>query len=248
MPATLERSIVAWPRRDSGAQWPAVDRRRRRRPAALPLHHYWEIEPEGNRSAFYLIAKRILDVVGAVVMLVVFSPLLAAIYCILWVTTGGKPFFCQERLGYCGRRFILYKFRTMVQDAERQLLRVQNEQTGPVFKNSRDPRVTRIGRVLRRTSLDEFPQLFNVLIGDMSLVGPRPPLEAEVRRYSPWQWRRMSVKPGLTCLWQVSGRCEIEFLEWVRMDLWYVDHQDLLVDLYLLAKTPVSVLSCRGAY
>ena len=248
MPAVLERSAKARPRAGADVKWPAVDRRRRSRSAVLPVRHFREVEPGGNRSLFYRAAKRTIDLLGAVALLLFFSPLLVVVTLILWITTRGKPIFRQERLGHCGRRFTLYKFRTMVVGAARQREGVQNEQTGPVFKNSRDPRVTRIGRILRKTSLDEFPQLFNVLAGSMSLVGPRPPIESEVLRYEPWQQRRLSVKPGLTCLWQVSGRCEIEFLEWVRMDLWYADHQSLPVDLYLLAMTPLSILSCRGAY
>jgi lipopolysaccharide/colanic/teichoic acid biosynthesis glycosyltransferase len=119
---------------------------------------------------------------------------------------------------------------------------------GPVFKNRQDPRVTRIGRVLRTLSIDELPQLFNVLAGHMSLVGPRPPLLKEVEQYEPWQRRRLAVKPGLTCVWQVSGRNEVGFDDWVRMDLWYIDNQHLLTDLKLLARTPSIVLSRRGAY
>ena len=123
-----------------------------------------------------------------------------------------------------------------------------NECTGPVFKNRRDPRVTRLGRILRKTSLDETPQLFHVLLGQMSLVGP-PPLDVrEVARFDPWQIRRMAVKPGLTCLWQVSGRSDVGFEEWTRMDLWYVRNQSLLVDLELLWRTPLKVLGGKGAY
>jgi lipopolysaccharide/colanic/teichoic acid biosynthesis glycosyltransferase len=136
----------------------------------------------------------------------------------------------------------------MVLAAESLQRQVTNEKDGPIFKNRRDPRITRIGSVLRKLSIDEMPQLFNVIRGEMSLVGPRPPIETEVQKYEHWQLRRLAVKPGLTCLWQVSGRCEIGFLQWVRMDLWYIDRQSLLLDLILLAKTPWSVLSGRGAY
>jgi lipopolysaccharide/colanic/teichoic acid biosynthesis glycosyltransferase len=142
----------------------------------------------------------------------------------------------------------MLKFRTMLPDADRRQHTVVNEKGGPIFKNRHDPRVTRLGRLLRRTSLDELPQLLNVLLGDMSLVGPRPPLAKEVARYKAWQRRRLAVQPGLTCLWQVSGRSEIGFEDWVRMDLWYVRNQGFLVDLKLLLKTPGSVLSARGAY
>jgi lipopolysaccharide/colanic/teichoic acid biosynthesis glycosyltransferase len=164
------------------------------------------------------------------------------------VTTKGRPFFCQERVGLCGRTFLLYKFRTMVLNADKLQHLVENEQDGPIFKNRIDPRITRIGRFLRSSSIDELPQLLNVLLGQMSLVGPRPPLAFEVAEYEPWQRQRLSVKPGLTCVWQVSGRSEIGFEEWMHMDAWYVQHQNLLLDLKLLLKTPWVVLSRRGAF
>jgi len=206
------------------------------------------VRPEGNRSAVYLAAKRLLDVVGALVLLAMLGPIMLATYVALLFTTRGRPIFRQERLGHCGRRFTLYKFRTMHVDAHRHQDEVLNEQDGPIFKNRRDPRITRLGQFLRSTSIDEMPQLFNVLSGQMSLVGPRPPLAKEVAQYEPWQRGRLAVKPGLTCLWQVSGRSEIGFEDWVRMDLWYVQHQNLLTDLTLLLKTPWTVLSRRGAY
>ena len=206
------------------------------------------VGPEGNRSVWYSGAKRALDVAGALVLLVLFSPILLTAYVVLWLTTGGKPIFCQERLGHCGRRFTMYKFRTMHLDAIARQEEVRNEQDGPIFKNRHDPRVTRVGRFLRSTSIDELPQLINVLLGQMSLVGPRPPLAKEVARYRPEQLRRLAVKPGLTCLWQVSGRSRVGFEEWVSMDLWYIRNQGLLTDLSLLIRTPWSVLSRRGAY
>jgi lipopolysaccharide/colanic/teichoic acid biosynthesis glycosyltransferase len=202
----------------------------------------------GNRSALYLGAKRLLDVVGALVLLSVLWPIMLATYVVLLFTARGRPIFRQERLGHRGRPFTLYKFRTMCPDAVGRQHEVSNEQDGPIFKNRRDPRITRFGHFLRSTSIDETPQLFNVLLGQMSLVGPRPPLAKEVAGYEPWQRVRLAVKPGLTCLWQVSGRSEIGFEEWVRMDLWYVEHQNLLTDLKLLVKTPWTVISQRGAY
>jgi len=206
------------------------------------------VPAEGNRRPAYRVAKRALDVLGAAALLVVLSPILLGLLVVLTVTTRGRPIFCQRRLGYRGRPFTMFKFRTMRPDAEQVRHLVANEQSGPVFKNRRDPRVTRIGRFLRKTSLDEAPQLINVLLGQMSLVGPRPPIGAEVARYEPWQRRRLAVKPGLTCLWQVSGRSEISFEDWVRMDLWYVRNQGLGTDLKLLLRTPGSVIACRGAY
>jgi len=164
------------------------------------------------------------------------------------VTTRGKPLFVQTRLGHRGKPFPMIKFRTMALDAEQRRDEVENEKDGPIFKNRNDARITRIGRFLRKTSLDETPQLLNVLLGHMSLVGPRPPIGAEVAAYEPWQRRRLAVKPGLTCLWQVSGRSEIDFEDWVRMDLWYVQNQGWTTDLELLIRTPWVVLTGRGAY
>jgi lipopolysaccharide/colanic/teichoic acid biosynthesis glycosyltransferase len=143
----------------------------------------------------------------------------------------------------------MLKFRTMRLDAEQVRHLVANQHQGaPIFKSKTDPRITPIGRILRKTSLDELPQLWNVLVGDMALVGPRPPLAKEVAQYQPWQRRRLAVRPGLTCLWQVSGRSEIGFEDWVRMDIWYLKHQNLWTDIKLLLRTPWTVLTGRGAY
>jgi lipopolysaccharide/colanic/teichoic acid biosynthesis glycosyltransferase len=207
----------------------------------------WHIAPAGNRSRGYLIAKRVFDVAGAVVVLVFVLPVLLATFLVLMVTTRGHPIFSQYRLGFLGRPFRLYKFRTMVPDAEKLRSLVKNEQEGPVFKNRADPRITSVGRFLRKTSIDELPQLFNVLRGDMSLIGPRPPLQHEVLQYTPLQRKRLSVRPGLSCLWQVSGRNEIGFTQWMQMDLWYVKHQNMLTDLAILLRTPWAVISRRGA-
>lgn len=221
-------------------------------PVSLALHqlHSGEpfVRPEGNRSLLYRFTKRAIDIAGALVAIVLFLPVMLPVFLLLLVTTRGKPLFFQERVGYCGRRFKMVKFRTMRLDAERVQHLVANEQDGPIFKNKRDPRITRLGRILRRTSIDEMPQLFNVLLGDMSLVGPRPPVLKEVLEYQPWQRRRLAVRPGLTCLWQVSGRSDVSFEQWVHMDLWYVQHQSLWTDLKLLIQTPWTVLTMRGAY
>ena len=206
------------------------------------------VSPGGNLSPAYRITKRLLDIVGALGLLVLLGPVMLAVFLILLVATRGKPLFWQLRAGYRGRPFLMFKFRTMALDAARRQHEVPNEQDGPIFKNRRDPRITRFGRLLRKTSLDETPQLFHVLFGRMSLVGPRPLPVEEVARFEPWQRRRLAVMPGLTCLWQVSGRSEIGFDDWVRMDLWYVRHQGLWTDLKLLLFTPASVLGCRGAY
>jgi lipopolysaccharide/colanic/teichoic acid biosynthesis glycosyltransferase len=206
------------------------------------------VPAEGNLAASYLAAKRAMDIAGALVLLALLAPVMLLSLAVLFITTRGKPIFRQVRLGWQGRPFVMYKFRTMVVGAEQRRSEVPNEQSGPVFKNRRDWRVTRFGRFLRRTSLDETPQLLNVLAGQMSLVGPRPPLAHEVARYKPWQRRRLAVRPGLTCFWQVGGRSEIAFEDWARLDLRYVRLQGLAIDLGLLLKTPWSVLSGRGAY
>jgi lipopolysaccharide/colanic/teichoic acid biosynthesis glycosyltransferase len=216
--------------------------------AAWLDHRDFLVPAEGNLSPAYLAVKRALDVFGALLLLVMLAPLMSLTYAVLYVTTGGRPIFRQERVGHRGRMFPMYKFRTMRLDALSMQAQVKNEKDGPIFKNRRDPRITRLGRLLRSFSIDETPQLFNILAGHMSLVGPRPPIASEVTQYQPWQFRRLAVQPGLTCLWQVSGRCEIGFDDWVRMDLWYLENQSLLTDLKLLLRTPLSVLSRRGAY
>lgn len=228
--------------RDCSTAYRALERR------FAKARNHFVILPAGNRSRLYLGMKRLLDIVGALFFIALFSPILLVTYVVLTMTTKGKPIFVQERVGLCGRHFRMYKFRTMRLDAEKIQHLVKNEKDGPIFKSVVDPRITRLGRCLRSTSIDEMPQLFNVLFGDMSLVGPRPPIPKEVAKYQPWQRARLRLKPGLTCLWQVSGRSEIGFEDWVRMDIWYSEHQNLGTDIKLLAKTPVSVISRRGAY
>ena len=202
----------------------------------------------GNSSAAYQFVKRLLDIAGSLALILALSPLLLALLVVLTITTRGRPLFWQRRAGHLGKTFLMVKFRTMRLDADKIKHTVANESAGPVFKNRRDPRVTCLGRILRKTSLDETPQLFHVLFGRMSLVGPRPLDVREVARFAPWQVRRLAVKPGLTCLWQVSGRSDIGFEEWSRMDLWYVRNQSLKTDIELLWRTPFSVLGCKGAY
>ena len=196
-----------------------------------------------------LAAKRAIDLVLALVLFVVTLPLqlLAALAILLF--SGAPVFFRQVRCGLNGRHFTLLKFRTMEAGAEDRLAEIShlNEMTGPVFKARRDPRLTAAGKLLRRLSIDELPQLWNVIVGDMSLVGPRPPLPDEVSRYEPWQRRRLSMKPGLTCLWQVSGRSELDFDRWMALDLKYIDTWSPLLDLKILLKTVPAVLSGRGA-
>jgi exopolysaccharide biosynthesis polyprenyl glycosylphosphotransferase len=198
-----------------------------------------------------LLAKRAMDFIGAGVGLLVLGPLVmlpAAIA--IKLTSPGPILFRQRRSGLHGRQFTMYKFRSMVSNAEmlRTELEAFNEATGPVFKIKQDPRVTPLGRWLRRTSIDEFPQLWNVLRGDMSLVGPRPPIPSEVEKYDPWHRRRLSMKPGLTCLWQISGRANIGFEQWMKLDLEYIDHWSLWLDLKILARTIPTVLGGLGAH
>ena len=217
--------------------------------SGLAIEHERAFVPaDGVRSRGYLLAKRCLDLAGSLALLTMLAPVMATVFAILLVTTKGKPFFFQKRLGYLGKPFWMIKFRTMIVDADKKQASITNEKDGPIFKNRRDPRITPFGAFLRSTSLDETPQLLSVLLGQMSLVGPRPPIAKEVAQYDWWQQRRLSVKPGLTCLWQVSGRSEIGFVDWVRMDLWYVKNQGFWTDLALLVKTPLAVLARRGAY
>lgn len=206
------------------------------------------VAPGGNRLLVYRVAKRALDIAGAAALLVLLSPILLTILIVLTITTKGRPLFIQRRIGYLGRPFLMFKFRTMRPDAEQIKHVVVNQADGPVFKNRHDPRITRLGRWLRKTSLDETPQLINVLLGQMSLVGPRPLIASEVAKFAPWQRERLAVVPGLTCLWQVSGRSDVTFDNWMRMDIWYVRNQSLWNDLVLLLSTPASVLTGRGAY
>jgi exopolysaccharide biosynthesis polyprenyl glycosylphosphotransferase len=194
--------------------------------------------------------KRAVDVVGSLILLVVFAPVMVLVFLALRLSSRAPVIFVQERCGLGGRRFRFYKFRTMVRDAEdqRASLGHLNEMRGPVFKISRDPRITRIGAILRKSSLDELPQLWNVLRGEMSLVGPRPALPEEVSRYDVRQAQRLAVIPGITGLWQVSGRSSIaDFETWLDLDLAYARRWSLWLDLRILAKTIVVVISARGA-
>ena len=193
--------------------------------------------------------KSLLDRGVALVALLALSPVLLTIAVLVGLTSRGPVVFRQERTGRDGKPFTMYKFRTMVADAEEHLadLQLLNEGSGPLFKLSNDPRITRVGRILRRTSLDELPQLLNVLKGDMSLVGPRPALPRETSQYSQWVWRRLHVKPGITGLWQVSGRSHLTWEESIRLDLQYVNTWNLRLDLAILARTLRAVLARDGA-
>jgi exopolysaccharide biosynthesis polyprenyl glycosylphosphotransferase len=199
--------------------------------------------------AFALLVKRLMDIVGSAVLLVLLFPILLVVGLLVRLTSKGPAIYRQIRCGLYGRRFVLYKFRSMFDGAEDVLWEIRhlNEMEGPVFKMRNDPRVTGLGRFLRKSSIDELPQLWNVFKGDMSLVGPRAPLPEEVREYTRWQRRRLSVKPGITCLWQVSGRSEIDFHEWMKLDLQYIDNWSLLLDLKILLRTFPVVLMGKGA-
>jgi exopolysaccharide biosynthesis polyprenyl glycosylphosphotransferase len=200
-------------------------------------------------DALALALKRAFDVAMSALVLLVLSPVLAAVAIAIRIDSPGPIFFRQKRVGQNGRAFEMLKFRSMYRDAEARLeaLRAQNEMSGPVFKMTNDPRVTKVGRFLRRTSLDEFPQFWNVLKGEMSIVGPRPPIPAEVRQYKRWQRRRLSMKPGITCIWQVSGRNNIDFERWMELDLQYIDEWSLWGDIEICFRTIPAVLSTRGA-
>jgi exopolysaccharide biosynthesis polyprenyl glycosylphosphotransferase len=195
-----------------------------------------------------LAAKRALDLAGSAFLLLVLSPFFALLAVLVKLDTSGEALFRQERVGLHGRTFKVVKFRSMCSEAEQQLdqIRQLNVIRGHAFKVERDPRVTRIGRFLRRTSLDELPQLWNVLRGEMSLVGPRPPLPGEVAKYDVWHRRRLSMKPGMTGLWQIGGRSEAEFDRWVEKDLEYIDRWSFWLDLKIIARTVPAMLTGEG--
>jgi exopolysaccharide biosynthesis polyprenyl glycosylphosphotransferase len=198
----------------------------------------------------YDVVKRIIDVIVAFCGLVLAAPVLLVAAIAVKLDSPGPVLYRQPRLGKDGRPFVMLKLRSMTQDATQlqAALAHANEAIGPVFKIRSDPRITRVGRFIRKTSIDELPQLWHVLLGDMSLVGPRPPIPEEVARYEPWQRERLAVKPGLTCTWQVSGRSDIPFERWVQMDIDYIRHRNLWLDLKILLQTIPAVLSGRGAY
>ncbi len=204
----------------------------------------------GVRDWWPLVIKRALDIVAATVLLALLAPIFAVVAVLIWMTSYGPIFYRQERIGLNKRRFRIYKFRTMVINAERLMAQLEkhNEVSGPVFKIKDDPRITPVGKLLRRTSIDELPQLINVLTGEMSLVGPRP---LPVRDYEgfneDWQRRRFSVRPGITCLWQINGRSGIPFEQWMELDLQYMDEWSLWLDLKILARTIPAVVRGSGA-
>jgi exopolysaccharide biosynthesis polyprenyl glycosylphosphotransferase len=208
------------------------------------------IPVEVNKAPMYCICKRAFDIIVGGVIVILLIPILPLVALMIKLDTPGPVFFKQDRVGENGRMFKFYKFRSMVHraDEDRERLSGINEQEGPVFKIRSDPRITSVGRFLRRSSLDEIPQMLNVLKGDMSIVGPRPPLPTEVANYQPWHMSRLAVKPGITCLWQISGRSHIGFNEWMRLDMEYLKTRSFKTDLLIFLKTIPAVIARKGAY
>jgi lipopolysaccharide/colanic/teichoic acid biosynthesis glycosyltransferase len=202
-----------------------------------------------KKNAGYFIFKRIIDFIGALVGLILISPVMIIVAIWIKVDSTGPVFFAQSRVGRDGKQFVMYKFRSMCTDAEELLgeLKDDNEMSGPMFKIKDDPRITKIGKFVRKTSIDELPQLFNILKGDMSLVGPRPSLPKEVAQFTTFQKQRLIAKPGLTCYWQVSGRSDVSFKEWMKMDVEYIIKRNTLLDIILILKTVGVLFGDKGA-
>ncbi|GAA0753121.1 sugar transferase [Clostridium sartagoforme] len=205
----------------------------------LQINEQEIIEIERKESAIYNISKRALDIIASTLGLIILSPILLVVAILIKLESKGPAIFSQKRIGLNKKEFKMYKFRSMVQNAEelKEKLAKKNEMSGPMFKMKNDPRVTKVGKFIRKTSIDELPQLINVLKGEMSLVGPRPSLPKEVLKFEPWMLKRLSVKPGLTCYWQVSGRNNIDFENWMKLDLQYVNDRSFWLDLKLILKT-----------
>ena len=203
-----------------------------------------------RRAPIYEFFKRAFDLAAGIGILLLLLPMMPVIAAMIRLDSPGPIFFRQDRVGRDGRVFKFYKFRSMYVGSETRKAEVQalNEQSGPIFKSRRDPRITSVGAFLRRSSLDEIPQILNVLKGDMSLVGPRPQMPDEVAQYENWQRLRMKVKPGITCLWQISGRSHISFDEWMRLDIEYIKTRGFKTDVTVLLKTLPAVMARKGAY
>ena len=203
-----------------------------------------------RKSDFYKFCKRGIDVIVAGVGLILLSPIITIVACAIKITSKGPIFFLQKRVGKNGELFNMYKFRSMVVNAEelKEKLKHKNEMSGPMFKMKDDPRVTKVGKFIRKTSLDELPQLWNVLKGDMSLVGPRPSLPKDVEQFDSWMFKRLTVRPGLTCYWQVSGRNNIDFEDWMKLDVKYVEERNLWIDIKLIFKTVGLLFGDKNAH
>ncbi len=202
-----------------------------------------------KESILYLIGKRAMDIVASLFGLIILSPLLILVSILIKLESSGPILFKQERVGLKGKNFVMYKFRSMVINAEelKAKLESQNEMSGPMFKIKNDPRVTKVGKFIRKTSIDELPQLINILKGEMSIVGPRPSLPKEVDRFEEWMLRRLDAKPGLTCYWQVRGRNNIGFEEWMSMDIDYVSKRNIWIDIKLIFRTIVLLFGDKNA-
>jgi exopolysaccharide biosynthesis polyprenyl glycosylphosphotransferase len=207
------------------------------------------IDENNEKSMIYFVIKRIIDIVGSAVGLIMLSPILLATVIAIKLDSKGPAIFSQYRVGKDGKQFKMYKFRSMIVDAEQKLseLNSKNEMSGPMFKMKDDPRITKIGRFIRKTSIDELPQLLNILKGEMSLVGPRPNLPKEVAEFEQWQLSKLKAKPGLTCYWQVMGRNEIDFEDWMRLDIRYIKERSLWVDIKLILKTFLVLFGDKNA-
>ena len=201
-------------------------------------------------NEWQLLAKRFIDIIISSLVIVLLGPVLAVLALLIKLTSPGPVFFKQQRLGFHGRKFTLYKFRTMRQGAHDALSKVSDvaEMDTPEFRDKKTKWITPLGRIMRKFSLDELPQFFNVLLGQMSLIGPRPTVPDEVEKYKAWQRRRFSMKPGITCLWQVNGRNNIGFEDWMKLDLEYLDNWSLWLDIKIMVKTVPVVLFGIGAY
>jgi exopolysaccharide biosynthesis polyprenyl glycosylphosphotransferase len=208
-----------------------------------------EVLCENEKNPGYFIIKRIIDIIGALCGILLLLPVMVIVA--IWIKLGSKGtvFFKQERVGQDGKGFLMYKFRSMCTDAEYLLEKLQdkNEMSGPMFKIKEDPRVTKVGRFIRKTSIDELPQLINILKGEMSLVGPRPSLPKEVAQFSSFQKQRLVAKPGLTCYWQVSGRSDVSFNEWMEMDVQYIGERNTWIDIRLIFMTVKVLFGDEGA-
>lgn len=217
---------------------------------ALTLDEFWSLTRPRRVPNSWIAAKRAIDIVFGAIALLVALPLIAIAALAIAIVDRGSPFYSQERVGLNGRLFRMYKLRTMVEGAHEMrgdILHL-NELDGPVFKIKNDPRLHPLGAFLRRTSVDELPNLINVMRGEMSLVGPRPPLPAEVEHYSSYAMRRLTVTPGITCLWQINGRCSVSFDDWMRLDNEYIDTWSPLGDLAILLRTIPAVIRKDGAH
>lgn len=208
-----------------------------------------ETDVRSQSNMMYDVVKRIIDIVCSMLGIICLSPILLIVSIIIKLDSKGPVIFKQKRVGLNGKEFNIYKFRSMVVNAEelKAKLQAQNEMSGPMFKMKEDPRVTKIGKFIRKTSIDELPQLFNVLKGEMSLVGPRPSLPNEVKDFESWMLKRLDVKPGLTCIWQVSGRNDIDFEDWMKLDIKYVNERSIFLDIKLILKTVLVLFGDKHA-